>query len=96
MVNYLASQGIYPWREQKNRIDNGGNSRSGSSVDHPNFKGIIPKEHALILNLSRRVDCMVIACVLAFLPDQRQFQNLYLVACHVDYGKRPKSIAEAC
>jgi tRNA(Ile)-lysidine synthetase-like protein len=52
-----------------------------------------PDNHALIVSLSGGVDSMCALTVLEHISSK--MNNLTIVACHVDYGNRPESEAEA-
>ena len=64
---------------------------------HPNKNNDekIVRDTPILVSLSGGVDSMVIASTLSFLRDECNYDQLYLVAVHIDYGNRPESTAEA-
>lgn len=90
------------WQEGDEILDFGPVEEDESGVpDEPLTKGVErflnkymrKDEHALIVSLSGGVDSMCALTILETLSPH--MNNFKLVACHVDYGNRPESQAEA-
>ncbi len=81
MVQFLEEQGIYPSSSK-------GKGQKGNLPSSPKKAGII-------VSLSGGVDSMVIASVLSHLKSSCGYDNLTILAVHIDYANRPESGAEA-
>ncbi len=58
-------------------------------------EGNAPKTAGIIVSLSGGVDSMVIASVLSHLKSSCGYDNMTILAVHIDYANRPESGAEA-
>ena len=94
IISFLSERGIHPTTNSKTKIVSTSNKNIVSRNNHNN-NDQSPKLVPIIVSLSGGVDSMVIANVLSFLRNECNYQHLYLVAVHVDYGNRPESVTEA-
>ena len=75
------------------------NTTASSDVVGPEVKSMLQQSHhrnSIIVSLSGGVDSMVICAVLSHLQKYHQhYQNLHIIAIHIDYANRPESYQES-